>query len=186
MVTVDNDRRLIDANLAARLLLHLSLDELKRRRVDDLVASREADRLPGFWSRLLDRGELLDVHELSVGSGSRIRMAVIALANVLPGEHLFVLAPADWPGEELRDSERPRPSPAKSILSTREREVLTLVASGAPLREIAEQLAISEATVRTHLGNANRKLGARNRPHAVALVLKHGLLGPEPGLGGSD
>jgi DNA-binding CsgD family transcriptional regulator len=182
MVTASNDRRLLDGNLASRLLLNLSLGDLKRHRVDDVVGSSDLVRLPDSWQRLLERGELVGMHELSLGGGLGMRVMFVALANILPGEHLIVLAPADWPGEELVDSALPTPSPA-GVLSTREQQVLGLVAAGASLREIAEQLAISEATVRTHLGNANRKLGARNRAHAVALALLHGLIRHEDAAG---
>jgi DNA-binding CsgD family transcriptional regulator len=178
MVTVASDHRVLDANLAARLLLHLSIDELRHRRVDDLIGSRDAVRMPSFWSLLLERGELAGVHELAVGGRAGIRIVVVALANVLPGEHLVVLAPADWPERELLGAE---PAPARqvtAVLSVREQEVLRLVADGASLREIGEQLTIAEATVRTHLANANRKLGARNRAHAVALGLTLGLIEP--------
>jgi ATP/maltotriose-dependent transcriptional regulator MalT len=55
-------------------------------------------------------------------------------------------------------------------MSHPDKEGLRLVADGSSLREIGEQLAIAEPTVRTHLSNTNRKLGARNRAHAVALA----------------
>ena len=179
MVTVANDRHILDANLASRLLLHLSLDELRHRTVDDLIAPRDAVRLPDLWERLLERGELLGVHELSAGSDSGTRIVVVAIANVLPGEHLLVLAPATWPGDELMETELPASNRTTGVLSGREREVLSLIATGASLREIGDQLTISEATVRTHLRNANGKLGARNRAHAVGLALTLGLIGPE-------
>jgi DNA-binding CsgD family transcriptional regulator len=181
MVTVATDRRVVDANLASRLLLHLSLEELRRRLVDDLIGPREAIRLPGFWSLLLERGHLVGVHELSVGDRAGIRVVVVALANVLPGEHLVVLAPADWSSQDLLGAELQTARPVAAVLSVREQEVLSLVAGGSSLREIGERLAIAEATVRTHLANANRKLGARNRAHAVALGLTLGLIEPEAG-----
>jgi|SRR5579863_1486295 len=176
MVTFANDRRLLDANLASRLLVHLSLNQLQRHRVDDLIAPREAGRVPTLWERLQERGQLTGVHELSASNGAVMRVVVVALSNVLPGEHLVVLAPADWPGHEILDDDLPARGPVASALSGRERQVIALVASGLSLREIAQQLTISEATVRTHLGNANRKLGARNRAHAVAVALTLGLI----------
>lgn len=179
MVTVATDRRVVDANLASRLLLRLSLDELRRRVVDDLIGPREAVRLPGFWGLLLERGHMVGVHELSVGDRAGMRVVVVALANVLPGEHLVVLAPAGWPSRDLLEAELPTAHPVTAALSVREQEVLSCVAGGSSLREIAEQLTIAEATVRTHLANANRKLGARNRAHAVALGLTLGLIEPE-------
>ena len=116
MVTVANDRRVLDANIASRLLLHLSLDDLRRKRVDDLIEPREALRLPGLWERLLERGEMLGIHELSAGTKSGLRIVVVAVANVLPGEHLLVLAPAAWPGRELPEAELPTPSRAIRVL----------------------------------------------------------------------
>lgn len=178
MVTVSSDRRVVDANLASRLLLHLSLEELKRRRVDDLIEPRDALRLPELWERLLERGELVGLHQLSAGTRSGTRIVVVAVANVLPGEHLLVLAPAEWPSHELVEADLPAPSRPVRVLSGREQQVLELIALGASLREIGEQLTISEATVRTHLRNANGKLGARNRAHAVGLALTLGLIGP--------
>ena len=53
-------------------------------------------------------------------------------------------------------------------LSERELEVLRLVASGGSNREIARELYVSLATVKTHINNLYRKLGANNRTRAVA------------------
>jgi LuxR family maltose regulon positive regulatory protein len=56
------------------------------------------------------------------------------------------------------------------LLSTREREVLALVAQGLRNREIAERLFISEVTVKAHMRSIMGKLGARSRTHAVSLL----------------
>jgi DNA-binding NarL/FixJ family response regulator len=55
--------------------------------------------------------------------------------------------------------------------SRREREVLGELIAGLDNRSIAKQLCIAEDTVKTHLKAIFRKLGARDRAHAVALVL---------------
>ncbi|MFJ5192621.1 response regulator [Streptomyces sp. NPDC088394] len=62
-------------------------------------------------------------------------------------------------------------------LSGREREVLELVAKGTPNREIAAELFISEATVKTHLTHVFAKLGAKDRAAAVAIGYDRGILG---------
>src|ERR671935_117042 len=54
--------------------------------------------------------------------------------------------------------------------TTREREVLALLATGATDGEIADVLGLSPATVQTHVRNAKTKLGARTRAQAVALA----------------
>ena len=53
-------------------------------------------------------------------------------------------------------------------LSERELEVLTLLASGRPNKEVARDLFISVGTVKTHTNNIYRKLGVRNRAEALA------------------
>lgn len=64
-----------------------------------------------------------------------------------------------------------------SLLSDREREVLTLVAKGFSNKEIAEQLVISVKTVENHKGNLMEKLQMKTRPELVSYALKKGLLG---------
>jgi DNA-binding NarL/FixJ family response regulator len=56
-------------------------------------------------------------------------------------------------------------------LSTRERQVLALMASGLSNAEIAERLFLSESTVKSHAASAFRRLGVRSRREAVAMVL---------------
>ncbi|KOV61665.1 response regulator [Streptomyces sp. MMG1121] len=68
-------------------------------------------------------------------------------------------------------------APASEPLSAREREVLTLVARGTSNREIARELFISEATVKTHLTHLYAKLGVNDRAAAVAVGYDRGILG---------
>lgn len=62
----------------------------------------------------------------------------------------------------------------RQVLSEREMEVLELVGQGLKNREIADQLFISENTVRTHLRNILDKLHVQNRLQAAALLRGHG------------
>ncbi|WP_308462119.1 LuxR C-terminal-related transcriptional regulator [Mesorhizobium sp. INR15] len=61
-------------------------------------------------------------------------------------------------------------------LSARERDCLALAADGKTNWEISVILSIAEATVRFHIDNARRKLGAVNRAHAVACLLNQRLI----------
>jgi two-component system, NarL family, response regulator LiaR len=60
-------------------------------------------------------------------------------------------------------------------LTDREREVLSLIAEGRNNREIAEQLVISEKTVKTHVSNILNKLHLDDRTQAAIYALRHGL-----------
>jgi DNA-binding NarL/FixJ family response regulator len=60
-------------------------------------------------------------------------------------------------------------------LTTREAEVLGLIARGLTNAEIAGELFIGEATVKTHINNAFAKIGARHRAEAVRYALAHRL-----------
>jgi DNA-binding NarL/FixJ family response regulator len=68
--------------------------------------------------------------------------------------------------------------PASEPLSQRELEVLELVAAGSTNREAAEQLFISQATVKTHLLHVYAKLGVNDRAAAVAAAFSQGYLTP--------
>ena len=59
-------------------------------------------------------------------------------------------------------------------LSPREREVMLLMAEGLTAEAVGERLGVSVETVRTHVRNAIRKLGARNRVHAIVIALDRG------------
>jgi DNA-binding CsgD family transcriptional regulator len=63
-----------------------------------------------------------------------------------------------------------------SPLSPREGEVLKLAGQGLSVRETAEKLTISPATVKTHLEHIYRKLGVRDRTAAVAHGLRAGMI----------
>ena len=68
--------------------------------------------------------------------------------------------------------EEPTAAPAGAAnLTVREREILFLLSQGMTATEIADRLVISRATVRTHVQNARRKLGARTRSQAIALTV---------------
>ncbi|MCY1520483.1 HTH-type transcriptional regulator AlkS [compost metagenome] len=61
-------------------------------------------------------------------------------------------------------------------LTAREIDVLRLLAAGNRNRAIAEQMYLSEHTVKSHLRNISVKLGAKNRTEVLAIARAHGLL----------
>jgi len=65
---------------------------------------------------------------------------------------------------------------ADDELTTREIEVLRLIGGGHANKQIADQLSIGEATVKSHVTNILSKLGASDRTHAVTIGLKRGII----------
>ncbi|WP_308190762.1 response regulator transcription factor [Arthrobacter hankyongi] len=73
-----------------------------------------------------------------------------------------------------------RHTAAVDSLTPREREVFLLIAQGLSNPEIAAQLYLSEATVKTHVGHILAKLGARDRVQAVVIAYETGIVTPVP------
>jgi len=71
----------------------------------------------------------------------------------------------------LERTDRPQ-----ETLTSRELEVLALAADGFSNRDLARELHVSEATVKTHLHHAFAKLGADNRQAAIATAIRRGLI----------
>jgi len=97
---------------------------------------------------------------------------VQAIHSVAAG--LVVLAPEMVPS--LVAAPRPTDEPPAEALTSRELEVLALLAQGLPNKAIAHRLTISEHTVKFHVGAILAKLGAASRTEAVMLAARQGLL----------
>jgi LuxR family quorum sensing-dependent transcriptional regulator len=72
-----------------------------------------------------------------------------------------------------------RPRSRSAALTPRERAVLTALAEGQATEEIGTLLHVSPHTVRSRIKTILRKLGARNREHAVAIALRDGAIEPD-------
>jgi DNA-binding NarL/FixJ family response regulator len=76
------------------------------------------------------------------------------------------------------------PAPELAAVTSREREVLTLIGRGLTNQEIADDLHISHATARTHVGHLLTKLAARDRAQLVITAYETGLVTPRLPAGG--
>jgi DNA-binding NarL/FixJ family response regulator len=103
-----------------------------------------------------------------------------AVRTVSHGDAL--LSPAITKRVIRQFARRPRPAPPKELgeLSERERDVFRLIADGLSNGEIAQELYISETTVKTHVTHILQKLGLRDRVQAVVLAYQTGVFEETP------
>ena len=106
---------------------------------------------------------------------------VAAIRAVLAGDAVIAPSATRRLIERFLEAAPPEPAgqaAALAPLTTREREVLTLLGRGLSNAEIARRLYLSEATVKTHVGRVLGKLGLRDRIQAVVLAYETGLIRP--------
>jgi DNA-binding NarL/FixJ family response regulator len=92
-----------------------------------------------------------------------------------------VLEQVDLPAATPSNAVTPHAAEGMGELTPRELEVLEVVATGLSNAAIAELLIVSEATVKTHVGNVLAKLGATHRAEIVMLAYESGLVRPGDG-----
>ena len=105
---------------------------------------------------------------------------VAAVRTVTQGDALLSPSVARRLVERFVDAPDPAapPSPAVGRLSAREVDVWRAVARGLSNREIAQELFVSEATVKTHVARVLAKLDLRDRTQAVVAAYEAGLVRP--------
>jgi DNA-binding NarL/FixJ family response regulator len=103
-----------------------------------------------------------------------------AIHTVADGETLFAPSVTRRLIEAYtqREHSNPEPSPDLSPLTAREVQVLRLVATGMTNSEIANDLVLSEATIKTHLNRTMTKLNLSSRAQAVVTAYEAGLVIP--------
>ena len=153
---IEATRRLRQAGAEARVLVLTTFD------LDEYVYEAMRAGASGFLLKDAPREQL-----------------VTAVLTVARGEAL--LAPAITQRLIERFVGRPSPdqsAPALADLSARELEVLRLLARGLSNAEIAAELVIGEATVKTHVARILRKLDLRDRIQAVVFAYETGIVEP--------
>jgi DNA-binding CsgD family transcriptional regulator len=181
MLIADDHRRWVTGNAAACELLGVPAGQIPWRVMDDCTPAGEVTRLEEQWAAFLATGEAEGWYDLYVPNRMLRPVEFSATANVLPGRHLAVFIPPDDDAGEEPQRGEPRAWTPVSVegggrleLTEREREIMTLVASGLQNDEMAERLFLSPETVKSHVHNAMAKLGVHTRAHAVAIALVTG------------
>jgi len=152
---VEATRRLADGDSPARVLVLTTFD------LDEYVHAAIRAGASGFLLKDVTPAKLLEaIRVVAAGDAllapSVTRRLLARFATALP--------------------QRDNSSAALAELTTRETEVLRLLAGGLSNAEIAAALVLSEATVKTHISSLLRKLGLRDRVQAVILAYETGLV----------
>jgi DNA-binding CsgD family transcriptional regulator len=183
MFIADDLRRWVVGNAAAGELLGIATEEIPWRTMDEFTPPRQREDLARGWSEFLATGEAEGGYQLYFPDREMMPVEFSATAHVFPSRHLAVFMGVADPEDEHMHASSAAPVPSwspvaavdvRGPLTAREREIITLVASGCLTAEIAERLVISPETVKSHVQNVMSKLCARTRSHAVAIALVTG------------
>ena len=185
MLITDDQRRLVTGNRAACAMLGIARDEVSWLTMDRFTPASERRRLEEQWATFLAAGAAAGSYTLEVANQEPVRVEFGATANVLPSRHLMVFVAPGEASNEPRDLGEPWAPVALDLrgrreLTKREREIMTLVATGSQSGEIANRLYLSTETVKSHVQNAMGKLGSHTRAHAVATALVTGQITWDP------
>jgi len=152
---VEATRRLVEEGTQARILVLTTFD------LDEYVYAAIRAGASGFLLKDVEPADLVDA------------IRVVAAGNSLFG-------PAATERLVARFAQQPAPGAARSLdeLTDREKEILTLLATGLSNAELAERLFLSETTVKTHVSSILRKLRVRDRVQAVIAAYDAGLVSP--------
>jgi len=152
---VEATRQLVDGGTSARILVLTTFD------VDEYVYAAVVAGASGFLLKDVEPEQLVD-----------------AIRVVAAGNSLFGPAATRSLVERFAAGGGPSNPHALDALTEREREILTLIAGGMSNAELAQQLHLSETTVKTHVSAVLRKLGVRDRVQAVIAAYDAGLVQP--------
>jgi DNA-binding NarL/FixJ family response regulator len=153
---VEATRRLVADGSPARILVLTTFD------LDEYVHAAIRAGASGFLLKDVTPAKLLEAIRIVAGGDALLAPSVTR--RLL--ERFAATLPA-----------RDQSSDVLEQLTARETEVLRLLAGGLSNAEIASELVISEATVKTHISSLLRKLGLRDRVQAVILAYETGLMG---------
>jgi PAS domain S-box-containing protein len=177
MVLLDDRRCQMDVNGAYLQLLGYTRAELIERPVYELVIGGPTVTARQ-WRALLGQSQFTGVADLRRRDGGQVTLELAGHPATVDGKRMVLCV-------VLRSSRRgarpvdPRPQPVGApTLTTRELDIVRLIALGSSGPEIADELHVTHNTVRTHTRNAMSKLQARTQAQLVAKALAEVLFEP--------
>ncbi len=169
---IEATRVIVDEHLA-KVIMVTTFDR------DDYVFEALGAGASGFILKNADPDELVSaVRAVARGDALLSPQVTLRVIRAMAAPGARTQPPADAPGEPAPPAplQRAAAGPAHiPELTDRETDVLRAIARGLSNAEIAAELFVSEATVKTHVSNLLAKLGLRDRVQAVAWAFRHGL-----------
>jgi len=173
MVLFDDVRRYLDVNPAYEELLGHPRERILGARLVDFLPEEDRAAQLAAWPEFVTAGEQSGEARIERADGEYVTVHYWRQAHVLPHDHLGVLLREGEPVDIDDEPEGPR-----QPLTSREVDVVRLLALGVDGEEIGRQLHISPETVRTHVRNAMIRRGARTRAHLIAIAMRDGVIEP--------
>jgi DNA-binding NarL/FixJ family response regulator len=174
MVLLDEMRRLVDVNGAYIGLLGYPRATLIAHHIYEFVADGPL-LSPDEWRRTLAQGQFVGQADLIRSDAGTVTVQFAAHTEVVTGKRLVLFVALETSRRGRRLPEVPPEPASPDALTAREREIVRLIAHGGTSPQIAEDLHLSQNTVRTHVRNAMVKLDVRSRAQLVAKSLGDGI-----------
>jgi PAS domain S-box-containing protein len=172
MILVDDDRRCVAVNDAFVQLLGRKRSELIGHRYHEFAVkpplSDEA------WLEMVRGGDFYATRELRRADGQHVSVELAGHRETVTGRGLILIVVLRRVrGNRAADGDD---GASNSVLTERQLEITEMIALGLTGPEIATELHLSHATVRTHVRNAMNKLGVHSRAQLVAKALGDGMV----------
>ncbi|MEI6446247.1 MAG: LuxR C-terminal-related transcriptional regulator [Actinomycetes bacterium] len=173
MLIVNDDRGFVAGNQALLDLLGSTIEELEPMTIDDVIPEDVRPTMTERFERFLEDGSQWGPVQLTTPTGKQVEVVYNGTASIVPGLHLIELLQGSAREPALNFEHGLRvDGQVGTALTTRERQVLSMLALGETNQSIASNLGMAPETVRNHTRAARQKLGARSRSHAIAIAVQ--------------
>lgn len=172
MILVDDERRCVEVNEPFARLLGYPREELIGRRYHEFAARPPLSE--AAWRELIRGHDFYATRQFRRSDGQTVTVDLAGHRETVTGRELILIVVLRRVrGSRAVDGHN---GGSESELTGRQLEIVELIALGMTGPEIAEELHLSNATVRTHVRNAMKKIGANSRAHLVAKALGDGIV----------